>query len=68
MFIHAQLSLTRFGLAQQHSPYATVFSDRFLLFDMGGSIAGAAMFAMALASRFVGRYSEGAFFEGDQSA
>ncbi len=37
------------NLALLHSPYATVFSHRFLLFDLGGSIAAAAMFAMALA-------------------
>ena len=30
------------------SPYATVFGHRFLLFDIGGSIAAAAMFTMAV--------------------
>jgi len=36
------------NLALLRSPYATVFGHRFLLFDLGGSIASAAMFVMAV--------------------
>jgi archaetidylinositol phosphate synthase len=36
-------------LALLRSPYATVFGHRILLFDLGGSIAAAAMFALAVA-------------------
>jgi phosphatidylglycerophosphate synthase len=36
------------NLALLRSPYATVFGHRFLLFDLGGSIAAATMFAMAV--------------------
>lgn len=36
------------SLALLRSPYATVFAHRFLLFDFGGTIAAAVMFAMAL--------------------
>jgi archaetidylinositol phosphate synthase len=36
-------------LALLRSPYATVFGHRFLLFDLGGCIAAAAMFGMAAA-------------------
>jgi archaetidylinositol phosphate synthase len=36
-------------LALLRSPYATVFGHRFLLFDLGGAIAAAAMFALGLA-------------------
>jgi archaetidylinositol phosphate synthase len=35
-------------LALMRSRYATVFGHRFLLFDVGGVIAAAAMFAMAV--------------------
>ena len=37
------------NFALLHNPYAIVFGHRFLLFDLGGSIAAAAMFAMAVA-------------------
>jgi archaetidylinositol phosphate synthase len=37
------------NLAALRSPYSTVFGHRFLLFDLGGTIAAAAMGAMALA-------------------
>jgi len=37
------------NLALLHSPYATVMGHRMLLFDVGGAIAAAAMFAMAIA-------------------
>jgi archaetidylinositol phosphate synthase len=37
------------NLALLRSPYATVFGRRFMLFDLGGTIAAAAMFAMAIA-------------------
>ena len=37
------------NLALLRSPYATVFGHRFLLFDLGGTIAAAAMFAAAVA-------------------
>jgi phosphatidylglycerophosphate synthase len=36
------------NLALLHSPYATVFGHRMLLFDLGGAIAAAGMFAMAI--------------------
>jgi archaetidylinositol phosphate synthase len=36
------------NLALLSSPYATVFGHRLLLFDVGGGIAAAAMFAMAV--------------------
>lgn len=36
-------------LALLRSPYATIFGHRFLLFDVGGAIAAACMFAMAIA-------------------
>jgi phosphatidylglycerophosphate synthase len=36
------------NLALLHSPYATLFGHRFLLFDLGGAIAAAAMFATAI--------------------
>jgi phosphatidylglycerophosphate synthase len=35
-------------LALLHGPYRTLFGHRFLLFDLGGAIAGAVMFAMAV--------------------
>jgi hypothetical protein len=31
-----------------HSPYATLFGHRMLLFDLGGAIAAIIMFAMAI--------------------
>jgi hypothetical protein len=37
------------NLALLHSPYATVMGHRLLLFDLGGTIAAAAMFVMAIA-------------------
>lgn len=37
------------NLALLRSPYATILGHRFLLFDVGGAIAAAGMFAMALA-------------------
>jgi phosphatidylglycerophosphate synthase len=37
------------SLALLRSPYATIFGHRFLLFDVGGVIASAGMFAMAIA-------------------
>lgn len=37
-------------LALLRSPYATVFGHRMLIFDFGGAIAAAAMFAMAIAT------------------
>jgi archaetidylinositol phosphate synthase len=37
------------NLALMRSPCATVFGHRFLLFDLGGAIAAAAMFALAIA-------------------
>ena len=37
------------NLALLHSPYATVFGHRLLLFDLGGSIGAAGMFVMAIA-------------------
>ena len=36
------------NLALLHSPYATLFGHRMLLFDLGGAIAAAGMFAMAI--------------------
>jgi len=36
------------SLAAMHSPYSTLFGHRFLLFDLGGTIAAVAMGAMAL--------------------
>jgi phosphatidylglycerophosphate synthase len=36
------------NLALLHSPYATLFGHRMLLFDLGGTIAAAGMFAMAI--------------------
>lgn len=36
------------NLALLHSPYATLFGHRFLLFDVGGIIAAASMFAMSI--------------------
>ncbi len=36
------------NLALLRSPYATLFGHRMLLFDLGGSIAAASMFAMAI--------------------
>jgi hypothetical protein len=37
------------NLALLRSPYATLFGHRMLLFDVGGAIAAAIMFAMAIA-------------------
>ncbi len=37
------------NLALLHNPYATLFGQRFLLFDVGGVIAAAGMFVMAVA-------------------
>ena len=37
------------NLALLRSPYATVFGHRMLLFDLGGTVAAAAMFAIAIA-------------------
>ena len=37
------------NLALLRNPYATVMGHRYLLFDVGGAIAAAAMFAMAIA-------------------
>ncbi len=37
------------NLALLRSPYATVMGHRMLLFDLGGTIAAAGMFAMAIA-------------------
>jgi hypothetical protein len=37
------------NLALLRSPYATLFGHRMLLFDVGGAIAAAVMFAMAIA-------------------
>ena len=37
------------NLALLHSPYSTLFGHRMLLFDLGGTIAAAGMFAMAIA-------------------
>jgi phosphatidylglycerophosphate synthase len=36
------------NLALLHNPYATLFGHTMLLFDLGGTIAAAAMFAMAI--------------------
>jgi archaetidylinositol phosphate synthase len=36
------------NLALLHSPYATVFGHRMLLFDLGGSIAAICMFATVI--------------------
>ncbi|HUV96741.1 MAG TPA: CDP-alcohol phosphatidyltransferase family protein [Acidobacteriaceae bacterium] len=36
-------------VALLHSPYSTLFGHRMLLFDLGGAVAAAVMFAMALA-------------------
>lgn len=36
------------NLALLHSPYATLFGHKVLLFDLGGTIAAASMFAMAI--------------------
>jgi archaetidylinositol phosphate synthase len=36
------------NLALLRSPYATVFGHRLLLFDIGGAIAAAGMFAIAV--------------------
>ena len=36
------------NLALLRSPYATLFGHRMLLFDLGGTIAAAAMLAMAI--------------------
>lgn len=38
------------NLALLRSPYSTLFGHRFLLFDVGGVIAAAGMFAMAIAT------------------
>jgi archaetidylinositol phosphate synthase len=38
------------NLALLHSPYSTLFGHTFLLFDIGGAIAAADMFAMAIAT------------------
>jgi archaetidylinositol phosphate synthase len=40
------------NLALLHSPYATVFGHKLLLFDISGTIAAAAMFALALIVTF----------------
>jgi archaetidylinositol phosphate synthase len=37
------------NLALLHSPYATLFGQRMLLFDLGGTIGAVVMFAMAIA-------------------
>ena len=37
------------NLALLHSPYATLFGHKMLLFDLGGTIAAVGMFAMAMA-------------------
>jgi phosphatidylglycerophosphate synthase len=37
------------NLALLHSPYSTLFGHKMLLFDLGGTIAVASMFAMAMA-------------------
>jgi archaetidylinositol phosphate synthase len=37
------------NLALLHNPYATLFHHRILLFDLGGAIAAAVMFTMAIA-------------------
>jgi hypothetical protein len=37
------------NLALLRSPYATVMGHRMLLFDVGGAVAAASMFAMAIA-------------------
>ncbi len=37
------------NLALLHSPYSTLFGHQFLLFDIGGVIAAAGMFVMAIA-------------------
>jgi phosphatidylglycerophosphate synthase len=37
------------NLALLHSPYSMIFGHRMLLFDLGGTIAAAGMFAMAIA-------------------
>ncbi len=44
-----RLLLIAGNLALLHSPFCTVFHHRLLLFDLGGTIASACMFAMALA-------------------
>jgi len=36
------------NLALLHSPYSTIFGHRMLLFDLGGTVAAACMFAMAI--------------------
>jgi hypothetical protein len=36
------------NLALLHSPYATLFGHKLLLFDLGGAIAAVSMFAMAV--------------------
>jgi archaetidylinositol phosphate synthase len=43
-----RLLLIAGNLALLRSPYATVFSHRLLLFDIGGSIGAASMFALAI--------------------
>jgi phosphatidylglycerophosphate synthase len=43
-----RLLLMAGNLALLHSPYARLFGHRWLLFDVGGVIAAAAMFAMAM--------------------
>jgi archaetidylinositol phosphate synthase len=43
-----RLLLIAGNIALMRSPYATVFGHRMLLFDLGGAIATAGMFAMAL--------------------
>lgn len=44
-----RLLLVAGNLALLHDPYCTIFGRRFPLFDVGGAIAAAAMFAMAAA-------------------
>ena len=43
------------NLALLRSPYSTLFGHRLLLFDVGGVIAAASMFAMAVEWRFATR-------------
>jgi len=44
-----RLLLIAGNLSLLHSPYATVFGHRLLLFDLGGTIAAVCMFSMAIA-------------------
>lgn len=44
-----RLLLIAGNLALLRTPYATIFGHKLLLFDVGGAIAAAAMFAMAIA-------------------